>query len=474
MPSFNHLPSEIQDFSYNYHRQNKIWRVFKIIFFIFLVSVIIVSSFSYKVISSDNSLLGGIGRLPIIKQFRQLMGMENLKGELDDRINFLILGQGGPGHEGPYLTDTIIFGSLKPSTKDVALISIPRDLFLNIKNYGWHKINEVNSLGEVNKYEGGGTALTAKVIGDAFDLPIHYWLRVDFDAFEKTIDDLGGVKVCVERSFEDQNYPTDDLKVETISFAAGCQMMNGQTALKFVRSRHGTNGEGSDFARSARQQKIIVALKEKIFSATTLTSPQKIYNLFQNLKDNIQTNVALAQIPHFLKILADVDQSKIKRLVLDNSPKGLLSADISEDGAYILLPRTGNLEEIRNLAKNIFVFKNGHEWEPINVVVLNGTGVEGWARDIAGYLNSLGFDILRAGNASTTEDFEKTVIFNLKNSTRDDVIMVLKKSLNANVATLLPDFLIKQIKGYPQADFAIILGCNEKNGKCQGEEEIKK
>ena len=187
------------------------------------------------------------------------MGWENLKGELDDRINFLLLGQGGVGHEGPYLTDTIIFASLKPSTKELAMFSIPRDFYVKIPKNGWARINSANSIGETTDYDGGGSAYTAKIIEDVFDQPVHYWLRVDFDAFQKIIDDLGGVNVCVDHSFTDEYYPDENFGYEPVEFEEGCQKMNGDTALKFSRSRHGTNGEGSDFARSARQQKIILA-----------------------------------------------------------------------------------------------------------------------------------------------------------------------------------------------------------------------
>jgi LCP family protein required for cell wall assembly len=319
--------------------------------------------------------------------------------------------------------------------------------------------------------------LATKTVEDVFDLPIHYYLRVDFSAFEKIIDELGGVEICVDRAFEDNNYPTENFGVQTISFAAGCQKMDGATALKYVRSRHGTNSEGSDFARSLRQQKVMVAVKNKFFSLSTLVSPQKIYNLYQILKDNIQTNIELAQIPHFINLLEKINQENIKNLVLDNSPTGLLMADILDDGAYVLRPRTGNLDEIRNLAKNIFMIKNGHKWEPLNVVVLNGTEKEGWARDTAVFFNSLGFNILKTGNTPELNKqkvyYEKTVIYDLKNSAQEDVLKVLVKSLNANVTKVVPEYLQKEIKDFTTADFLIVLGCGKDEVECQ-KEEIKK
>jgi len=220
----------------------------------------------------------------------------------------------------------------------------------------------------------------------------------------------------------------------------------------------------------------------------TVTSPQKIYNLYHTLKNNIQTNIKLSEIPYFLELAKNIKTENITRRVLDNSPSGLLRADISEEGAYILLPRTGDYSELQNLAKNIFVIKNGHEWQPINVIVLNGTKIEGWARDTAGYLSSLNFKVIKTGNTpETTESqkpaslnqgeykntdlkperylYEKTVIYDLKGSGRKDIISVLRKSLNANVTHVVPEFLQSEIKNYKNVDFLIVLGAKPSQSK---------
>lgn len=467
MLPYSKLEDDLKKFQRPSAPRSKPWRIFKIVFFAFLITVVIISFFSYKVLPSDTSLLAGIGRLPVIKQFRQLIGMEKLNGELNDRINFLILGQGGPGHDGPYLTDTIMLGSYKPSTNDLALISIPRDLYVNIEGHGTNKINAANSFGETDKYNGGGSAFTAKTIEKIFDIPIHYWIRFDFKAFEEIINSLDGIEVCVDKTFTDPTYPTDDSLTETITFTAGCQKMDSLTALKFARSRHGNNGEGSDFARSARQQKIIMAVKEKIFSLSFLTSPSKLNSLFNSLKENLQTNVSLSKLPDIISLAKNIDQNKIKRIVLDNSAKGLLKADVTDQGAYVLLPRVSDYSELKNLAENIFIIQNGHELEPVKVAVFNGTKVEGLARDTAGFLNSVGFEIVATGNASSTIVYEKTVLYILDANAREDVLSVLQKSLNANVATEIPENLKQQMASFPNTSILIVLGCNPKDVKCQ-------
>ncbi|MFH1286415.1 MAG: LCP family protein [Candidatus Magasanikbacteria bacterium] len=186
----------------------------------------------------------------------------DLEGQEEDRINILILGMGGPGHDGPYLTDTIIIASVKPSNGQIAMISIPRDLGVNIPKYGWRKINSANALGEVNK-PNWGAAYTTELIENTFDIDIHYYARVDFKAFEEIIDEVGGITVNVDRSFVDREYPAAADKYQVVSFTKGEQKMEGNDALKYARSRHGNNGEGSDFARARRQQKVLLAPKGK-------------------------------------------------------------------------------------------------------------------------------------------------------------------------------------------------------------------
>ncbi|MFH0927967.1 MAG: LCP family protein, partial [bacterium] len=203
-----------------------------------------------------------LDNIPVISQIRGFFGSKanGPKSDNTGRTNILLLGVGGYGHEGPQLSDTILLVSLDREDKKVGIISIPRDLSVEIPGYGERKINSANAYGE-EKGQGEGPKLAAQVAESVFGMPVHYYVRVDFNAFQSIIDQIGGVDINVDRAFTDSQYPTNDYGVETISFNAGWQHMDGQTALKYSRSRHGTGGEGSDFARSARQQKILNAVK---------------------------------------------------------------------------------------------------------------------------------------------------------------------------------------------------------------------
>lgn len=292
---------------------------------------------------------GVLGRLKNLVLRRE----PTLEGERSDRITFLLLGQGGPGHDGPYLTDTIILASIKPSTGQVAFVSIPRDLAVKIPGYGIRKINHANAFGEA-KESGSGPELARKVAEETFDTDIHYVIRVDFKAFEELVDEVGGIRVDVERSFVDSEYPTNNYGYKTVSFTKGPQTMDGATALTFVRSRHGNNGEGSDFARSKRQQKVLLAFKEKLLSFQTLSNPMKVHGILESLKSNIATNLSFSDMISLLKLAKELNTSELITLTLDNGPEGYLRNAFSADGAFLLEPRTGNFDEINLVIEGIF------------------------------------------------------------------------------------------------------------------------
>lgn len=412
-----------------------------------------------------------------VSQIGRLIRSEDklLAGEKEGRINFLLLGMGGAGHDGAYLTDTIILASFQPKEKKIAMVSIPRDLVIPLPGYGWRKINNVNAFGEAKERGSGGVA-TMEAVNQILDIPIHYYIRADFEGFKNLIDKLGGVSVYVDRAFTDYQYPTDDYKYQTLSFEEGRQTMDGDAALKFVRSRHGTNGEASDFARSRRQQKILVALKDKIFSFSTLLNPIKIQSVFDTVKNSINTNIEMWEMVRMSRLVKDVDAEKILHQVISADPGGLLVA-ANVDGAYVLEPRAGNFSEIQFLVKNIFnvdsqiSFKN--KPEPTRVEIQNGTKKTGLASRTAEILTKLNYKVTEISNAAN-QNYEKTVIYDLTGGAKNDELNFLKEKLDADVSLSIPSWLTSTITpsevnlfGPPasegknnSANFLIILGKN--------------
>lgn len=410
-----------------------------------------------------------------------------LDGQSDDRINILILGIGGEGHDGPYLSDTNIIVSIKPSTKEVALISVPRDLGVKINEYGWRKINAADAIGE-SKEAGHGGDYARQVFVDQFHLPIPYYVRIDFTAFQELIDAVGGVTVNVPNSFVDTQFPGPNNSYQTISFTTGQQTLNGVQALNYARSRHGNNGEGSDFARARRQQLILEALKAKLLSFGTLTNPLLIQKLYNSVTDHVDTNLDNAQLIYLAK-LAKSYQGAIKSLVLDSSPRGFLVDTTGEQGAFILAPKTGNFDAINTAIASVFDASSTVAQAPPPVVgsetaghpvvagsaieIQNGTWRVGLAARIRQELESKGFSILTIGNTLKRPQ-ATTTIYVLNSRASSAVATQLAHTFNAPISSSIPDWLKENyddpataeqeqgMKYNDQSDILVILGTDLK------------
>ncbi|MDD2807813.1 MAG: LCP family protein [Patescibacteria group bacterium] len=444
----------------------------KLIIYGLVVFVIFIIFFSITVITSGENLAQSLGNSSLWGQLKHLIGSNDkpLAGENEDRINILLLGMGGINHAGTYLSDTIILASFKPSTKEVALISIPRDLYVAIPGYGYGKINHANAYGEL-KNPGRGGELAREVVSNILDIPIQYYVRIDFDGFKKIIDDLGGITVDVDNVLNDYSYPipgketaTTSERYEHLYIDKGEKHMDGTLALKYVRSRHGLGVEGSDFARSRRQQKVLTAVKEKALSFSTLANPYKISGILDTLSQHLATNLEPWQIIRLFNLGKDVKEDTIKRMVVDDSPGGYLYSTITEDGAFILLPRPGNYSEMRLGVKNIFDAEQAAKELPKKIEIQNGTKINGLAYTASQFLRKQGYEIVRTKNAPT-QDYQKTVIYNLGGSANVETIKKISNLLKAEIASTLPSWLQATSTSTvtAQSDILIILGQDQKD-----------
>ena len=318
----------------------------------------------------------------------QLITDSGLKSD-NRRINILLLGTAGGDHEGPDLSDTIMLASIDKDGDDTVLISIPRDLWAPSLEA---KINHAYAYGQ-EKEGDQGLELARDTVRRLFDLPIHYAVRVDFDGFIKAVDLVDGLDLVIDKSFIDERYPipgkenelcgltietqeingipievikdatgsamplaeiTDQnnpfvCRYETLTFKQGLTRMDGKTTLKFVRSRHGTNGEGSDFSRSARQQKVILAFREKVFSAQTFFDPKIIIDLVKTFDAAIDTNIQNDEIPLFIKLSQKVNHTKVRTVVLDSErPESVLvpGDPANYKGQFVLEPKNGTWTDL--------------------------------------------------------------------------------------------------------------------------------
>ncbi len=316
-------------------------------------------------------VVGTLKLSPVI--FQLIFNHEISLKKADHNVNILLLGIGGGTHEGFDLTDTVIFASIDQIKNKATLVSIPRDFWIPDLSA---KINTAYHQGEA-KRKGGGLILAKAVVSKVVNQPIDYVLRIDFDGFVKAVELVGEIDVMVDRTFDDYEYPVEGKENETcghtqeevdllatsssqleafpcrykhIHFDKGKIHMNGQTALEFVRSRHALGGEGTDFARSKRQEKVISALKNKILSVQTFLIPTKIVSLFDILQKSIDTNIKQDEYDDFIRLAQQMKNSNIQDTILDygdentNRPGLLINPPISTefDNQWVLIPRIGN------------------------------------------------------------------------------------------------------------------------------------
>jgi LCP family protein required for cell wall assembly len=273
---------------------------------------------------------------------------------LGGRTNILILGKGGERHAASELTDTIIFASVSHNNPRVTVVSLPRDTWVPAIRA---KINSAYYWGK-QRQEGGGLILAKSTVEEIVGFPVHYGMVVDFSGFIKIVDVIGGIEVDVERGFVDEKYPIpgkeNDLcdgdpvfacRYETIKFEKGRQMMNGDTALKFVRSRNAEGEEGTDLARAARQQKVLLAIRQKVLTPGVLVSPKKLLAIWNTVRDSVETDINASEGAILLRrVLAG--REKFKTYVLDEEL--LTNPPISPryDNQYVFIPKAGDWSQV--------------------------------------------------------------------------------------------------------------------------------
>ncbi len=456
----------------------------------YVIAAIVLSLvFSGKVIMSSQSTADWLSDKGFFGKLKHLVpgSDKNLAGEEDDRINILLLGMGGEGHDGAYLADTIIIASLKPSTKQVSMVSIPRDLTVPMGDGSWRKVNHINALAEAKEAKSGGPE-TMKSLSNILELPIHYYIRVDFQGFMNIIDEIGGIEVNVENTLDDYSYPIlgqEDnpnyyARFEHLHIDEGWQKMSGSLALKYARSRHAYGIEGSDFARAKRQQLVITAVKDKLLSRQTLLNPMTISKLIGELDRSVATDLEVWEMLKLWNTFKDTQKDQIINKVLSDAPDGLLVSSVGDGGAYILVPASGNFSKIKQLFQDIFGNEQPTTSETINdtrktnttsnikevaqistpasISIKNGTWITGLASRFSTKLSAIGFSVLETGNAPERDYAAETLVFDLTYGNNNSALEAIKKNSGAKQSFEFPAW-IKEYQEKPEAaNFVLILG----------------
>lgn len=439
------------------------WRkriIYLVVTLIILAGIVVGALFLKGYFSAKKVFKGGGSAAALTEN----VDPDMLNGEGNGRINILLLGAGGIGHEAPDLTDTILIASIDPVNHKTALLSIPRDLWVKVPNHGSMKLNAVYETGKYD-YLGkqdpsntnqeavkAGFKLADSTIEEVAGIPIHYHMLVNFTAFKQAIDTVGGITIDVPSTLIDPTFARENGGSSVIA-TAGSQTFSGTKALMYVRSRH----TSSDFARSQRQRAVIVALQQKILTLGTLSNPTKISQLMDAFGSNVVTDLSLGNVSRLYKITKDIDPNSIESVGLTDEPNVLLTTGMVGNQS-VVLPKAGVYQygDIQSFVRN--KLKDGYlAKENARVLVLNGTSSAGLADSTSQTLKSYGYNVSGAADAPT-KTYKQTVIVDRTNGKKKYTAHYLQDRFKVKtITTKLPDATIQA----QNADFVIILGEDE-------------
>jgi polyisoprenyl-teichoic acid--peptidoglycan teichoic acid transferase len=396
--------------------------------------------FGYKLYHTQKKVLAGGGKAATVCS--DDVDVSQLNREGDSRINILLLGIGGPGHDGANLTDTILLASIDPINDKAILLSVPRDLWVRIPNNGSQKINaayadavdQSKSTTEVGQEQAGIEALDKTLQPILDGVKIHYHVLLDFSAFKQMVDALGGVTVNVPETLYDPTIAWENNHNPVIA-KKGLQTFNGQQALLYARSRE----TSSDFARGERQRLLIAAIKQKAFSAGTFSNPFKVSNLLDSLGQNVYTDFSSSDIRCLYRQMSTIPSTAIQSLDMVTPPNNLLTTG-SMNGLSIVEPRDGlyDYDAIHTFLHG--AFKDGLiTKENASVAVYNATATPGFATSQADLLKSFGYHVTTIDNAGSQSAGTTTTLVDLSKGTSKYTAHYLEGRYGVTAVTKLPE-----------------------------------
>ncbi|OQY47047.1 MAG: hypothetical protein B6242_06050 [Anaerolineaceae bacterium 4572_78] len=352
--------------------------------------------------------------------------------ENKERVNILLLGIDKRPGEKYARSDTIIVITIDPENKTAGMVSIPRDLYLQIPDYVQTRINKAHYYGEKDGYPGGGPALAMRTIQENFGIPIHFYIKVDFNGFREIVDTIGGIDVDVPHAIDDPTFPDNDYGYDPFYISAGQHHLDGSTALKYARTRKTPR---SDFGRAERQQQVLVAIKDKSLQFDIIP---KIPELWTTAGNVVETDLQLVDVVELAELANTIQHENIEMVVLDESYTNNYTTDA---GAMVLVPAwdkidvvieqifaqvqpaklnstqriatqvaQSNREEQRRIqAEQRNQSQNQLALERAAIIVQNGTKQPGLEVTIADFFKKQGFNIIYFGPADL-QDYPKTVI----------------------------------------------------------------
>jgi LCP family protein required for cell wall assembly len=332
------------------------------------------------------------------------------------RINILFFGldyRDWEANEGPPRSDTMILFTVDPITKTAGMMSIPRDLWVNIPGFGYSRINTAYPSGEGNQLPGGGAGLAMRTVEQLLGVPVHYYVQIDFATFAALIDYIGGVEVWVEESLV-----LDPIGPGKDKFRVNCcgyRYMNGWRTLAYARTR---KTEGGDIDRARRQQYVIDAIQRKIFDPQVF--PKLIQNapaIYGEFQAGIHTNMPLEDAIRLAVLGKDISFGSMKRGIIDTSMVTLDSVILGGQNANIMKPI---MDKVRVLRDEIFTTSGPTspiaQGDPASLMrneearvrILDGTFTPGLDQRAGVFFQGQGMNVTEVGAA--TEVYSSTLV----------------------------------------------------------------
>jgi LCP family protein required for cell wall assembly len=321
------------------------------------------------------------------------------------RVTILMLGldyRDWASDEGPSRSDTMILLTLDPLNQTAGMLSIPRDMWVAIPGFKHGKINTAYYLGDAYKLPGGGPGLAIKTVEQFLGIPINYYAQVDFGAFVRFIDEIGGVKIDVPQAITIDLLGSGPKTKKTLQ--PGVQVLPGEWALAYARARH---TEGGDFDRAARQQQVIMAIRNQVLRVGMLSMLiSKAPDLYNELASGIRTNLTLDEVIKLALLAQNIPEENIQRGVISQED---VYFGTSPDGLSILIPIPDDINALRD---KIFATSSGMgpetpgslqeqmQTEAAKVAIYNGSTALDLATRTTDYLRGQGVNVAQTGNAS--------------------------------------------------------------------------
>ena len=454
-------------------KEKKKWsrkkKVVSTIISILLILGVIGAVFGANLLSKLDKVLHG----NLFSDASAFLNTQPLKGESSGRVNILLAGNSADdvGHNGGNLTDSIMIVSIDTTTHNAFMLSIPRDLWVNIPTMGHQKINAAITVSDFSSpgYPSNGMGQLEQIIQTQLGIPIHYYVLVDYAALRDAANAVGGIPVNIQSSDPRGLYdPSIDFTTNgpLVKLSNGWHTLNGQQALNFARARgdaYGSYGyELSDFARTQNQRLMLVSLAQKAKSTGVITNPIKITSLFSAFSNNIKTDMTLNNVLRFAQITKPIDLNAIQSEGFSyTGDNPLLKGRVDPvSGQDALVPSLGvdNFTALTQYYEQL-TSKNPVVREGANVVIINGSDKTGIASVEGDKITTAGYTVSSVGSAGSK--YSGTMIVDMSDGKKPATLAGLKGYFPGSVVQLSDKSTqAKEAQNYASADFVVILGQN--------------